>query len=248
MHLVAADLHIHSALSPCGDDAMTPESIVSAAIAAELDMIAICDHNCAGNVDAVRQAAAIIAGDYLHVIPGMEITTREEAHLLGLFPDVKQAMDASEELASLLPAAGPGGNPFGKQYLMDYSGRITGTVDRLLSFAASLSLSETAQFIRRYNGLVIAAHVDRPSFSVISQLGFIPEDVPFDALEISTAGCARGEQDTYSHTGHALITSSDAHFIENIGDARTHFLLETPDFDEIKLALQGACGRECHIA
>ena len=103
-------------------------------------------------------------------------------------------------------------------------------------------------FIRRYCGLVIPAHVDRPSFSVVSQLGFIPDDVAFDALEISAAGCARGEQDRFSHTSHTLITASDAHFIQNIGEARTCFFMERPDFPEITLALKGAGGRKCHIA
>ena len=248
MRVIAADLHVHTALSPCADDGMTPELIVYAAIAAELDLIAICDHNCAGNAGAGCEAAAAIAGDFLQVIPGMEITTLEEAHVLALFPAVDDAMGASKVLADHLPPAGPGGNPFGNQLLMDAEGHVTGTVDRLLSFASGLGLTETVELVRRHHGLVIAAHVDRPSFSVISQLGFIPEDIDFDALEISAAGCARGEQDKFTHTGLPLITSSDAHFIQNIGDARTYFLLECPDIQEIKLALKGSCGRECRLA
>lgn len=248
MRLVTADLHVHSALSPCADDDMTPERIVYAAVAAELDMIAICDHNCAGNAGAVQQAAEAIAGDFLRVIPGMEITTREEVHILGLFPDVEQAMKASDELAAHLPGVGPHGNPCGNQPLMDCAGRITGTVDRLLSFASSLSLTEAVMLVRRCNGLVIAAHVDRPSFSVMSQLGFIPDNVAFDALEISEAGCARGQQHKFSPSGLTLITGSDAHFLQNIGDARTCFLLENPNLHEIALAMRGTNGRGCRIA
>ncbi len=248
MRVIKADLHIHSALSPCADDAMTPELIVYAAIAAELDLIAICDHNCAGNVEAVRQASDHIAGKYLHVIPGMEITTREEVHVLGLFPEGEQAIRASETLATYLPEAGPGGNPLGSQPLMDYTGRIIGSVDRLLSFASTLSLAETITFIRDFQGLAIAAHVDRPSFSVISQLGFLPDDVRFDALEISAAGCARGEQQRFSSEGYTLITTSDAHFLMNIGCAHTCFLLKNPEFNEIKQALHRQGGRECYLA
>ena len=248
MRILTADLHIHSALSPCADEEMTPEYIVYAAVAAELDMIAICDHNNAGNVSAVCEAARAIAGDFLHVLPGMEITSREEAHVLGLYPSVSSATAASEELSVHLPMAGPSGNPFGSQPLMDMSGNTVGTVDRLLSFASDLSLSDVAALVRRHEGVVIAAHVDRPSFSVVSQLGFIPEDVAFDALEISAAGCKQGRQSEFCTLGYPLVTASDAHYLQNVGDARLQLRIESPCFDELVLSLRGAGGRTCTFA
>ena len=248
MRLIEADLHIHSALSPCAADEMTPEYIVYAAVAAELDMIALCDHNSAGNVGAVQEAARDIAGEFLCVLPGMEISTAEEAHVLALFPDAEQALGASGELEEHLPRAGPAGNPFGSQSLMDSHGAVIGTLDRLLSFASGLTLAETAALIRRHGGLAIAAHVDRPSFSVISQLGFMPDDIVFDAVEISAAGCAGGRQKDFADSGYPLVTASDAHFLENIGEGRIRLAVDHPSFTELKLALRGENGRTCRLA
>ncbi|NLV43043.1 MAG: PHP domain-containing protein [Candidatus Hydrogenedentes bacterium] len=248
MRLASADLHIHSALSPCADEEMAPESIVYAAVARELDIIAVCDHNCAGNTAAIQEAAHAIAGEYLCVIPGMEITTAEEAHILGLFPDAPCAMSVSDELAEHLPLTGPEGNPFGDQPLMNAQGLIVGRADRLLSFATNLSLNQVVDLIRQHQGLVVAAHIDRPSFSILSQLGMIPDDVRFDALEISAAGYAQGHHMQFKALGIPLITSSDAHYVQNIGDARTSFLLKDPSFDEICLAFQDKLGRTCYLA
>lgn len=248
MRLATADLHIHSALSPCADDEMTPESIVYAAVATELDIIAICDHNCAGNTEAVQEAAHTIAGEYLCVIPGMEITTAEEVHILGLFPDARCAMAASNALADHLPPTGPEGNPFGNQPLINAEGLIVGTADRLLSFASDLNLTQAVDLVQHHDGLVIAAHIDRPSFSVISQLGLMPDDIRFDALELSAAGFQQGRSAQFAALGIPLITSSDAHFLQNVGDARTNLYLKHPSFDEVRLAVQGNLGRTCHLA
>lgn len=248
MRSIAADLHVHSALSACADESMTPKTIVYSAIAAGLEMIAICDHNSAANTAAVKEAAESIAGSLFHVIAGMEITTREEAHIVGLFPDAAHARDASDELAAHLPDIGGRGNPYGRQLIMNAEGEILGEAEKLLSFATDLSLSETVALIRRYGGLAIAAHIDRPTYSVISQLGFLPEDVTFDALEVSEAGVKQGRAEEFRQHGLPLISSSDAHYPDNIGDGNTLLSIDALSFEEIRSALRGENDRGCRLA
>ena len=165
---------------------MTPPAIVAAATKAGLDIIAISDHNTAGNVAAVQQAAKA-AGNGLTVLPGMEITSAEEAHVLGLFPDLAAAEDAAAELRALLPPADSDYYAhFGEQPLLDSSRpHRLGIETAALSAAASLDLTETVELIHRLGGLAIAAHVDRKAFSVLSQLGFFPADAGFDGVEVS---------------------------------------------------------------
>ncbi len=248
MRVIAADLHVHTALSPCADAGMVPSMIVYAAIAAELEMIAICDHNHAGNAAAVQAAARRIAGDLFDVIAGMEITTREEAHLVGLFPDAERAEKAAETLAAHLPAVRMKRSHGNKQLLLNGQDEVVGSVDAMLSLASDLSLEEAAALVRSHDGLLIAAHVDRPSFSVVSQLGFLPETIAFDALEISEAGVKQGRAQEFHDAGRPLISSSDAHFIDNIGDGRTFFYMEAPSFEEIRRVFNGDGERKCALA
>ncbi len=254
MRRFLADLHIHTVLSPCAEREMLPAAIVREASRKGLDMIAICDHNAAGNVGAVA-AAASAAGLQLRVIPGIEITTAEEVHVVGLFPDTAAAMGAAAEVREGLPlwkaltAFGPGGalrRP--EQDLVDAEGRSCGFEERMLASASTFSLSRCVELIREYGGLAIAAHVDRKAFSVPGQLGFFPPDVMFDALEISAAGAARGRSAQYRDVGPALISSSDSHFLSDVGVSRTALEMEEPGFGELRLAIAGKDGRRCGIA
>jgi PHP family Zn ribbon phosphoesterase len=247
MRSIAADLHVHSALSPCADDSMTPRDIVIAAIAADLDLIAICDHNSAENTAAVQEAAQDYAGDLFGVIAGMEITTAEEAHLLGLFPDAETALCASREVAANLPPLIPSIRGYGRQCIMNAAGDVLRESTTMLSWACTLTLNQAVEMIHRYEGIAIAAHIDRPSFSITSQLGFIPEDVVLDALEISAAGMKQQRDKDFAEKHLPLITASDAHFLDNIGEARILLHMEAPVFSELKLALQHTDGRGlCH--
>ena len=223
---------------------MTPPAIVAAAARAGLDIIAISDHNSAGNVGAVQQAAKA-ARNNLTVLPGMEITSVEEAHVLGLFPDVATANYAAEKLRALLPAADTDYYAhFGEQPLLDSAGRTLGMEIAALSAAASIGLSETVEFIHSRGGLAIAAHIDRKAFGVLSQLGFFPADAGFDAVEVSRnvpADSPRREQ--YAAYGLPVISSSDSHHPEEVGMAATELRLAGPAFAELSLALAGAQGR-----
>jgi hypothetical protein len=239
-----ADLHIHTALSPCADGEMTPPAIVAAAAKAGLDVIAISDHNTAGNVAAVQQAAKD-AGNGLTVFPGMEITSAEEAHVLGVFPDLQAAEGAAAELRTLLPQADSAYYTyFGDQTLHAATGHPVGTETAALSAASPLDLTSTVEFIHRLGGLAIAAHVDRKAFSVYSQLGFFPQEAGFDGVEVSRRVPEGSPHlDEYSALGLPLVGFSDSHFLDEIGTAATELRLAAPEFSELALALAGAEGR-----
>lgn len=248
MNLFTADLHIHTTLSPCALDEMSPLAIVSTAIEQGLDIIAVCDHNSARNTEAVLRAAEHAGQGRLTVIAGIEITTCEEVHVLGLFPDAGRAQEIGAAVAETLPNLLDGTKRYGEQYLIDSEGHILGTESKMLAMASGFSLSETVNLIRRNEGLAIASHVDRPSFSVMSQLGLFPTDVRFDAIEISAAGVSECRYEEFVSLGLPMVTSSDSHFLSDIGICRTVFELVEPSFDEIALAFRNAEGRACRLA
>jgi 3',5'-nucleoside bisphosphate phosphatase len=237
---VAADLHVHTCLSSCAERAMRPRAIVEAAVARGLGMIGVCDHNSAGNVRSVAAAA----GDRLCVIAGMEIATSEEAHVVGLFPTVAAAEGAAREVAASLPRC----RVPEEQELVDADGATLGLEPLLLSVASAFSLEGTVDLVHRHGGLAIAAHVDRRSFSVPSQLGFIPPDALFEALEVSAHGARVGRAAAFEGLGFTLTTGSDAHTPGLVGDGFVVLDVEAPCFRELALALAGADGRGCGIA
>jgi 3',5'-nucleoside bisphosphate phosphatase len=251
MMQLLADMHIHTALSPCAERDMSPPAIAREARRKGLGVIAVCDHNTCGNAAAVGRAAA---GDPL-VIPGMEITTVEEVHVLGLFPDAGAAQAAAAAVRDGLPPwkaftawGAPDMERRPAQELMDADGAVTGIEERMLASASGLDLTQAISLIREHGGLAIAAHVDRRSFSVFGQLGFLPPDARFDALEISAAGAARGRAAAFTCHGIPLVSSSDSHFLSDIGAGCTLLEVEEPCFAEIARALCGAGGRRCAIA
>ena len=212
---------------------MTPSAIVAQAKAAGLDMIAICDHNSTENAVAVARAGE---RESFTVIPGIEITSREEVHIVGLF----EGEDALARVQSTVDHNLPGQNNaalFGEQTVVDQWDRVTGSSSRLLIGATDLSLEQVVDAIHDCGGLAVAAHIDRQRFSVIGQLGFIPEGLPLDAVEVSAAGSRHGEQDV------AVITSSDAHCLRDIGKRSTSFYINKATFDEIGMALCEKEGR-----
>lgn len=256
MTALLADLHIHTALSPCASRQMLPRKIVSTAWERDLKMIAICDHNSAANVSAVAEAAERETGSGLKVIPGIEMTTREEVHVLGLFPALNNALAVSDCVLDSLPQrksaeqrlSPVGKDPGCRQWILDAEDRQTGTEHRLLTAASGYSLSEAVGLIREHGGIAVAAHVDRRAFSVLGQLGFFPETPRFSAAEISSAGVARNRMAEFRQHGLPLISSSDSHFLEDIASSCTAFVVAEPSFAELVLAIQGIGSRRCQIA
>lgn len=220
---------------------MTPPAIVEAALEAGLDMIAICDHNSAGNVAAVQEAA----NGRLAVLAGMEVTTAEEAHVVGLFPDAEAAEAAAAEIEALLPTADHDYYAFfGDQVLLDCDGVPTGSEKAALALASPLDLNQVVALIKRHGGLAVAAHIDRRAFGVISQLGWFPEDAGFDGVEISRhVETDSPKMEEFRKIGLPVTGSSDSHYLKEIGAATTVLLLKQPTFDEVVLAFEGIDGR-----
>ena len=241
MNVCFADLHVHTALSPCADGAMTPPAIVEAALAEGLAMIAVCDHNSARNVAAVQEAA----GARLAVLAGMEITTAEECHVVGLFPDAAAAEAAGAEVGATLPAADEDYQTFfGEQHLLDAAGLETGREMLALATATPLSVDAAVALVHRHGGIAVAAHIDRPSFGVIGQLGFFPDEAGFDAVELSRhVAAGSGQEAAFLVHGLPVLHSSDAHYVADVGAARTAVTCERPSFDELALAIRGREGR-----
>ncbi|MCX7921639.1 MAG: PHP domain-containing protein [Clostridia bacterium] len=211
---VAIDLHIHSALSPCADNEMTPNNIVNMAFIKGLDIIAVTDHNSAENLQAISDCAN---QRNIVFIPGMEVETREEVHLVCLFPDVQTALKMQDIVYKALPALENREDVFGQQLIMDEEDNIVGQSKRLLITAADLGIDEVFDTVEGLDGVVLPAHIDRDSYSIISNLGIIPDNLKARYLEISRAcdGERYKEQNAHLHR-FSLLKSSDAHMLEDI--------------------------------
>lgn len=206
------DLHIHSALSPCGDMDMTPNNIVNMSLLKGLEIIAVSDHNSCGNVRAVTEAAA----GRLLVVPAMEIETAEEVHMLCLFETVENAEDMQALVKANLPDIKNRPEIFGRQCFMDNEDNITGEAETLLLSAAALSIYEVVSAAKERGGLAIPAHIDRSSYSVISNLGFIPPDLYVPAVEITAKNVGKWSVD---YADKFVLTNSDAHYLGDIAEA-----------------------------
>lgn len=241
MKQVKADLHIHTALSPCAMEEMTPPAIVEEAIHKGLQMIAICDHNAAGNVASAQEAA----GHDIAAIAGIEVTTAEDIHVLGLFPDAASACKTADVVRASLPAWSDRSGKFGRQLLMDACGQVIGTEPKMLAASSALTLSETVGLIKEHGGLALAAHVNRPSFSVFSQLGLFPLDVSFDAIEVFPKARFASRWDKEVPQGLPIFHSSDSHYLSDVGSCFTILELAESSFNELAFAIKGIAGRRC---
>ncbi len=206
------DLHMHSCLSPCADDDMTPANICGMAYIKGLQAIAVTDHNSARNLPYVKEAADHYG---LLLLPGMEITTREEVHLLGYFRDVDTAVNAGEYFSGHLPKLKNRPDYFGNQFVMNTDDEVVAVEDRLLMGATDLSLAECAAYIRSMGGAAVPAHVNRGNNGLLVNLGFFPADVDFPVIEY-WKDLPLNEKLTQ---GKRKIWNSDAHHLGNILEA-----------------------------
>lgn len=208
---LAIDLHLHSCLSPCGDMDMIPENIAAMARLNGVDVIALCDHNSAKNVPAMAAAAA---RNDLVLLPGIEVTTREEVHVLAYFKSVEDVLSFGDALYTHLPAIANVPRFFGQQVIMGEGERIIGEEETLLLSATDLSVADTVKLAEDYGGLCVAAHINRGANGLLSNLGFLPPDAPFAALEVHRASPA-----PMADLGrYKILYASDAHRLEEMPD------------------------------
>jgi hypothetical protein len=219
---------------------MTPKAIVETALSRGLSMIAVCDHNSARNTAATRRAAT---GTGLVVLPGVEVTTVEEVHLVGLFPGDVEASAMQDEIYSRLPGENDE-DVFGVQAVVNEYDEVEDLDNRLLIGATTMPCERVVEIIHSLGGLAVAAHVDREGYGIFSKLGFIPDGVALDALEISRrTDFDRARARFRQCRQFTLITSSDAHAPEDIGAAFTLAMMSEPSFGELRMALRGEDGR-----
>jgi len=231
-----ADLHVHTVLSACAETEMLPEFILERAQELGLNLIAVTDHNSAENAAAMLRAAK---GTGITVLPGMEVQTREEAHLLCLFDSLEQAADWQQVVYARLPPLKNKEQVFGTQVVLDVDGEPVGTNDRLLATSVSLSVDQVVQRVRRLKGLCIPAHVDRPAYSIISNLGFIPPDLQIWGVEISHLIGLNDARARFRQLEHySLVADGDAHRLKEM-TRRTTLKMAEPTVAEIALALAG---------
>ncbi len=246
MRMIRADLHVHTCLSPCADEQMQAAAIVKRARTMGLDMIGICDHNSAENVAAVVKAGL---REGLSVIAGMEITSREEAHILALFETESDLMRMQDLVYENLSGENYE-ESFGPQTVVDEWDRVVGTNHRLLIGATALSVEQVVDAIHERSGLAIASHVDRERFSLIGQFGFIPKGLRLDAVEVSrpSRSTSSGQASMIQRYGYPVVVFSDAHFLEDIGKGFTRFMVENLSLSEIRKALCNEMGRKIVVS
>lgn len=240
-----ADLHVHTCLSPCADLTMSPKRIILKAQEMKLTIIGITDHNSAENVEATIRAAQ---GTNIRVLCGMEIGSTEEAHVIALFDTADAALRLQSQVYEHLTPGENKDGVFGEQIVANEFDEVEGYNKRLLISSTTMRLSDIVKKIHSSGGIAIASHIDRESFSIIGQLGFIPPDLELDAVEISSH--AQKDEVLRQFPDIArfpTITASDAHVLGDIGMATTNFLLEKPTIEEMRMALKNQNGRKITV-
>ncbi|MEJ5224292.1 MAG: PHP domain-containing protein [Anaerolineales bacterium] len=228
-----ADLHVHTVLSPCAGVEMIPPVIVAAALKEGISLIAITDHNSAANAGAVMQAAR---GSGLTVLPGMELQTREEVHLLCLFDTLDQALAWQAQTDIHLPNLVNDPERIGEQFIVDETGDFLRREERMLITSVGLTLEQAVQGVNALGGWCIPAHVDRRAYGLIPVLGLVPP--LFDVLELSPhTSPAEARQRFPQIRTMPLIQNGDVHYPDGFCGA-TVFEVETPTIASLRQAVQ----------
>nr|WP_319489093.1 PHP domain-containing protein [uncultured Caproiciproducens sp.] len=236
------DLHLHSCLSPCAGEDMTPNNLVNMSLLLGYDMIAVTDHNSCRNIPAAVKAGA---ANGLTVVPGMELCTQEEAHVICLFPTVEASLEFDRYIAERMPKIRNKPEIFGRQTLMDENDTIMGEEEFLLLNAASISVNDVQKAVRSFGGTAFPAHIDRNAYSVIATLGFIPPEAGFLAAEISSAGDVQKLlQSNPELCGKILLQNSDSHYLENMPEPAASVLLPEKTPECLIAALDGTIKTE----
>ena len=218
------DLHIHSCLSPCGDNDNTPNNIVGMGVLAGLQIMALTDHNTCRNCPAFFEAAK---RQGIIPVAGMELTTAEDIHMVCLFPDLESAMDFDREIQTRRILIPNRTDIFGDQYVMDGQDEIVDIEPHLLSNATTVSVEEASALTARFGGVCYPAHIDRQANGIIATLGFLPPEMHFPTVELHD-----GEKEAEYRQHHIgdttrVVIGSDAHVLWDIRDKAAW--LDIPD-------------------
>lgn len=243
MHSILADFHIHTLLSPCAEIEMTPHHIVMRAAEFGIGAVAITDHNASANA-----LAAVKAGERygVKVFPGMEVECLEEAHIVVLFDTLKQLNAWQQLVDGKMNGLLNNAEKFGGQFVVDDDDNFIREEERLLLAPLRMTAAEVVREVERLGGMSIAAHIDRPSYSIVGQLGFIEPDFGFAAAEISAAGWRASKQSKLQRVAGYLpfVTDSDAHNIMDFVQGPKNLItVEELTIAELKLALTNSSGR-----
>lgn len=224
MMTAAYDLHIHSCLSPCGDDDMTPANIVGMAAVQGYDVIAVTDHNSCKNCPAVLHFAEQYG---ILAVPGMEINTSEEVHAVCLFPGLSEAMDFDAYVYDRLMVFPNNEEIFGRQQIYNKEDQICGTVPNLLINSADISFDGLWELVRSYGGVMFPAHIDKPANSLLANLGFVPPDSKFTTAEVKDLKKLHELKKANPYLNDCrIVSNSDAHYLEQIREPRLTLELE----------------------
>jgi hypothetical protein len=235
MNQYRADLHIHSVLSPCADLEMSPVNIVNRAKALGLDIIAITDHNSTLHCPLTVELASRVG---IMAVYGAEVTTREEVHCVCLVESEGRRQLLQQFLEDNIQRVPNNPDIFGYQVVVNEAEEIVDEVDYLLHGALRKGINEVEAFVHSIGGIFIPAHADRPKYSITSQLGFVPPDLNYDAIELSR----HTSEEKFLSTNPFIskkrfIRSSDAHMIEQIGMISTTFKMSGLSIEGLKAAI-----------
>ena len=218
------DFHIHSCLSPCGDDDMTPANIAGAATLAGLNIVALTDHNTAKNCPAFMMAAKAYG---IIGIAGMELTTAEDIHVVCLFEKLEEALSFSEEIEKHIVKIKNRPEIFGRQQIMDHEDNILGEEEFLLSNATDISVEDVPELVDRFGGVCYPAHIDRTANGIVSILGVFPEESDFNCYELHGAEKTTEYEDRFNHLKNKIrLIGSDAHYLWDLRDAEDYIEIQ----------------------
>lgn len=217
------DLHIHSCLSPCGSDDMTPNNLVHMAALAGLNVIAVADHNTTKNASAawkVGQECGVL------VVPAMELTTKEDIHVLCLLPTLEAAEEFRCYVYERLPQRKNRPKAFGNQLVLDENDSLVEEESQLLAFGSSIGIYEVKELVETFGGLAIPAHIDRASYSLLGVMGLVDKAMGFSVYEVTPACDTEELMKKHGFSG-SFIRSSDAHDLTAIRDGE--YSMEIPE-------------------
>ncbi|MFA9422162.1 MAG: PHP domain-containing protein [Sedimentibacter sp.] len=216
------DLHIHSDLSPCGSSDMTPNNIINMAYIKGLNVISVTDHNTTKNLPAVMVLGEKIG---VKVVPGVEVTTREEVHVLCYFKYLNDALDFGDIMYESLPNIKNNTVIFGEQNIYNFKDEIVGNLDKLLLNATSFTIEDVWSMAKNHHGVMIPAHINKKSNSILEVLGFIPKGLKIDFVEVYP----NFEINRRLIENYRILNNSDAHQLTDISEPENYIEIESMD-------------------